>query len=548
MKKVLFILLIWLYPLFSFSAINECLTDVYFGNGIKTNEKNATANTLLLEKAIKNEFYNGKSVEMDKHIGKVKEAYNETHSMGLGDLFESLFQKLYAQDPFDAIVDLITYNLLETSHSRNLTTQIESYKESISSGHKVLVVAHSQGNLFADEAYRSLPEWMQNYWEVVSVASPAMFPIKNVFTPSISWDNDVVAWLGIFNLEMVNNPIRNIAWVRTMNTGVEKPISNYVKDTQIGQIYKNVWKADEGFVANVNDKVHAFTFYMGEDLADSKILNPFDGSKLYTDKAKVLILSAIKSQLDKLDEVQSQWITNQEFEKDTCDYKITVKHKYDPSIEMAEKVYPFNGAKKLYQVNGEWVKASCGGENIFGKGHDIPTWDGKQENECYMIDNPDEETIDNQEQFIRFFVNYYISYHAAGDYPFSNAVHSFGRKYGIGNDEINNEYPNDIECSGASESGYGIIGTYPYNDIGLLVNVATQQFTNALVGDDIQIGSSAVYNISSTTECLLNKVNKTLEDITKLETVGYSGIYDFYYGTDTLWHKRRFGEFKLYYK
>lgn len=39
MKKLLFLLLIWIYPVISFSAINECLTDVYFGNGILTNKK-----------------------------------------------------------------------------------------------------------------------------------------------------------------------------------------------------------------------------------------------------------------------------------------------------------------------------------------------------------------------------------------------------------------------------------------------------------------------------------------------------------------------------
>ncbi|MDD2400322.1 MAG: hypothetical protein PHR75_06945 [Sulfurovum sp.] len=65
---------------------------------------------------------------------------------------------------------------------------------------------------------------------------------------------------------------------------------------------------------------------------------------------------------------------------------------------MDEMVYPFAPSKKLYQVNGEWVKASCGGENISGEGHDIPSWDGKQDNECLMIDNPQEEKIVGKEE------------------------------------------------------------------------------------------------------------------------------------------------------
>jgi len=59
---------------------------------------------------------------------------------------------------------------------------------------------------------------------------------------------------------------------------------------------------------------------------------------------------------------------------------------------MDDMVYPFAPNKKLYQVNGEWVKASCGGENILGEGHELLTWDGKQDTECLMIDNFDSFT------------------------------------------------------------------------------------------------------------------------------------------------------------
>ena len=94
---------------------------------------------------------------------------------------------------------------------------------------------------------------------------------------------------------------------------------------------------------------------------------------------------------------ESQWITDQELEKDTCNHKITVKHIHDPSIEMGEKVYPFNASKKLYQVNGEYVKASCGGENI------LEIWDGKKDNECLMIDNVEEEKIKQEYNYYEEF-------------------------------------------------------------------------------------------------------------------------------------------------
>jgi len=78
MRKILFLLLLWLYPIFSFGAVNECLTDVYFANGILTNEKNATANTLLLERSIRKKFYGGSEDKMYKYIGKVKAIYPDS--------------------------------------------------------------------------------------------------------------------------------------------------------------------------------------------------------------------------------------------------------------------------------------------------------------------------------------------------------------------------------------------------------------------------------------------------------------------------------------
>jgi len=101
MKQLFFLLLIWIFPLFSFSAINECLTDVYFGNGILTDDGNATANTILLKRTIQKDIYNLDYKEYKKYIGKVKEAYNSTHFLGIYDLVESLFQKSSITDFLD---------------------------------------------------------------------------------------------------------------------------------------------------------------------------------------------------------------------------------------------------------------------------------------------------------------------------------------------------------------------------------------------------------------------------------------------------------------
>lgn len=95
MKRLLFILLVWLYPLFSFGAINEYLTDVYFANGILTDEGNATANTILLKRAIQKDTYNLNIKAYNEDIGNVLRAYNHTYTT-LPDFGESFYQILNA--------------------------------------------------------------------------------------------------------------------------------------------------------------------------------------------------------------------------------------------------------------------------------------------------------------------------------------------------------------------------------------------------------------------------------------------------------------------
>ena len=211
----------------------------------------------------------------------------------------------------------------------------------------------------------------------------------------------------------------------------------YARQTQIGKVI-GVGSQKFGYLGykaieddlDLAFNVHAFTYYMGEPLsrdveidiplvpfADGTIVkkefkDPFDENKtLQTNLAKDLIVSAIKDQLDLLDKVDSQWIKDQEFEKDTCDYRITVKHRFDLALEIGEKVYPFAPNQKLYtatnQKSGEveYVKATCGGTDF------MDDWDGKKENECWMIDNPQEEKIES-ESTIKFYAYYlfYVNY------------------------------------------------------------------------------------------------------------------------------------------
>jgi|GEM_PF-1793122 len=93
MHKILFLLFVWSWTASIVGAveIDECKTDVYFGNGILTSREAAIFNTdEILEPAIIEKFgidyYN-------KNIDEVSYAYNTTNGF-FSDNLESLLQKI----------------------------------------------------------------------------------------------------------------------------------------------------------------------------------------------------------------------------------------------------------------------------------------------------------------------------------------------------------------------------------------------------------------------------------------------------------------------
>ena len=333
MKLLLLLFLFILYPLASFAEIDERKTDVYFANGILTDEGNATANSRLLREEIISVIYSGNLNKFDKNIGDVAEAYNSTHGWGIGDLIESLLQKLSLHEVVDGIVGNIYNTLTQNAHSSDLSLQVANYKKSIQSGHKVLVVAHSQGNLFTYEAYRKLDDWMQDYFEAISVASPGHFPIKEG-TPRVSWDNDLVAHIGLYN-DFTTNPYRK----RIYNS------VNEVLDT---------W----------SDKYHAFTYYMGEEISETDMGKV---QKFSTSIGKNLILGHISDAMKKLEDIPSQWEKSAEIGCTCKDKAIFVKHKYDSTLDalMQDRyVLPFDEEGKLYATGFDYIKGSAEGESV----------------------------------------------------------------------------------------------------------------------------------------------------------------------------------------
>ncbi|MBD3797224.1 MAG: hypothetical protein IE887_05715 [Campylobacterales bacterium] len=129
------------------------------------------------------------NLELRKNIQSYLVAYN--HSYGVtSDLFEAFIQKAEAEpgykvtwEAFKLYVGLkikkaddllgMAENTSNSIENYDLTTQIEAYKNSIKNGHGVIVVSHSQGNLFTNRAYEKLEDWMKPYFHNMGVATPA---------------------------------------------------------------------------------------------------------------------------------------------------------------------------------------------------------------------------------------------------------------------------------------------------------------------------------------------------------------------------------------
>lgn len=434
--------------------INECMNDIYFANGINTSKPEAKQQlyTLILDKVLEDHF-NGDDIKMNQTVdfklaynntmgiafdlleaygqkkaehgtfwwtlgtmydvfgGIAKQGLKELTSEGLEALIVDTLKKTASQFIVDPLIDEArltdlaklmkdlrsgvspsnVWNTLVDSaaalENYDATKQLGSYKNSIKLGHSAIVIAHSQGNLFTNVVYDKIAtdetdKWMTKYFYMIGVASPAGEGTGPKGIEIVTFDNDPISYIPDSIGETIRNPMRYIGWVYSRDNN---------EDTKPGNCLDR--KYADGSVpsscVDINDPEYSFWSPFDKGIIDFHLFSYY----MSTEVSKTKIINFVDSSLKAHSEVKSQWIQNGETNKNTCEHKITVKHQYDPSIEMPLEVYPFNASKKLYQVNGEWVKASCSGENILGLNHDIPTWDEKQDNECLMIDNPQEEKI-----------------------------------------------------------------------------------------------------------------------------------------------------------
>jgi hypothetical protein len=155
---------------------------VFFGNGVKMLKKNADDS----KKIIKNRLMMVLPPEEFELLG-FDIAYNDTHGLPL-DLLESSVQLLsgnirgfwhfllrlapvpdWFTDKFILLSSMLDYSALVTTDS--LKDHVTKYKSAIAEGKKIILVGHSQGNMFGNQAYNLLDSHERLSFGMVAVAN-----------------------------------------------------------------------------------------------------------------------------------------------------------------------------------------------------------------------------------------------------------------------------------------------------------------------------------------------------------------------------------------
>jgi len=188
---IIFSILFFILPSFSFAS-PKCLNDGYTIsaiNGIFTNKKEAEDNQKWLNYYV-GDTYNGEKIDYQYLL-------NPSHIAGLGDLTMSFYQKIF---DYEAVEDYDLVEMLKDA-SEKVKTQ------------KLLLVAHSQGNFYANSFYDSVAgkdggvpqesigvyavatpagrvagegKWLTSDTDKVIVDLVGLFPFKKIMAPNTS--------------------------------------------------------------------------------------------------------------------------------------------------------------------------------------------------------------------------------------------------------------------------------------------------------------------------------------------------------------------------
>jgi hypothetical protein len=155
-------------------AINEYKSDIYFANGVGAVSRESSFNQGLYQY----EDYIASKPKITNYVGKYDLAYNIGRGI-VSDFAEAWFQYIdenpgykVGWDAFKAALSRsigsvvggtveLSEQFIRYLEQNNVDTQVKAYRQSIYDGHKVIVLAHSQGNLFTNRAYNTFGSSLQ---------------------------------------------------------------------------------------------------------------------------------------------------------------------------------------------------------------------------------------------------------------------------------------------------------------------------------------------------------------------------------------------------
>lgn len=158
-------------------------TSVYFANGVWNTHHQATQNLLVLMSRLQSSLPSSEYAELAFEL-----AYNPTQgyildlwevfNQSVGPSFPRLLNMLAGRVPAPPQIRATWIGLSLAASAQNVVTQsvlqrhLNGYRSDQLEGRKVVVVAHSQGNFFANAAYDALSAEERRGFGIVSVANP----------------------------------------------------------------------------------------------------------------------------------------------------------------------------------------------------------------------------------------------------------------------------------------------------------------------------------------------------------------------------------------
>lgn len=162
----------------------EVNTKLFFGNGMYNNQMDADSSLIELEDRLKsNQNFSEIMWDFELSYNHNEEIYSlfEVFRQRMGDQASSYWRWLgafeNAPDWFAAAAQSVaaSFDFAEALVDEDLNQHIQRYQGLLMEGNRVLIVAHSQGNLYANAAYSNLAakELPMESFGIVSVANPA---------------------------------------------------------------------------------------------------------------------------------------------------------------------------------------------------------------------------------------------------------------------------------------------------------------------------------------------------------------------------------------